>query len=194
MSVVSGILATMTAPRVALFVSLFITLLASAVGCGGSRYGYARQYEATDGEGAYLARSVDAAYEEVRRARPEDQPFVGWFGVVTSAPEVSGGVARMRMSLRTHQERHLCRSEYADSCRVTVTEREIGTYTVQIPIRAEDMREDQTRLAPGSLLRVYGRSAGEQDASGDPVIVAEWYRHWPRFTYVTTASAGSMRR
>ena len=194
MSVVSGILATMSTPRVALFVSLFTTLLVSALGCGGSRYGYARQYETADGESAYLTRSVDAAYEEVRRARPEDQPFVGWFGVVTSTPEVSGGVARMRMSLRTHQERHLCRTEYADSCRVTVTERELGTYTVQIPIRAEDTREDQTRLGPGSLLRVYGRSAGEQDASGDPVIVAEWYRHWPRFTYVTTGSAGSMRR
>ena len=88
----------MTAPRVALFVSLFTTLLFSASGCGGSRYGYARQYEAADGEGAYLARSVDAAYEEVRRARPEDQPFVGWFGVVTSAPEVSGGMANWQAS------------------------------------------------------------------------------------------------
>jgi hypothetical protein len=194
MSVDSGILARMKAPRVALFVSLFTTLVALASGCGGSRYSYARQYETADGENAYLTRSVDAAYEDVRRARPEDQPYVGWFAVVTSAPEVSGGVARMRMSLRTHQERHLCRTEYADSCRVTVTERELGTFTAQIPVRAEDMREDQTRLGPGSLLRIYGRSTGEQDASGDPVIVAEWYRHWPRFTFVTTASAGSMRR
>jgi hypothetical protein len=171
-----------------------LALLALAACGGGGRYGYARTYEPIDGERAYMERSADASYEEVRRARPEEQPYVGWFGVAVAPPEISGGTARVRLSLRAHQDRHLCSSEYADSCRVTVSEREIGTFTAQIPIRPEDASQGQERLWQGSLVRVYGRASGETDAAGDPVIVAEWYRHWPRHTFVTTAMSGSMRR
>jgi hypothetical protein len=164
-------------------------------GCGGGgRFGYARTYEPIDGERAYIERSVDASYEEVRRARREEQPYVSWFGVVLGAPEISGGTARVRVSLRAHQERHLCASEYADSCRVTVSERELGTFTAEIPIRPEDASAGVERLWQGSLVRVYGRSQGGSDAAGDPVIVGEWYRHWPRNTFVTTAMSGRMRR
>ncbi len=161
---------------------------------GGGRYGYARTYEPADGERAYMERASDASYEEVRRARPEDQPNVSWFGVVLGAPELEGDHARVRLSLRAHQERHLCSSEYDDSCRVTVSDREIGTFSAIIPVRAEDLVAGPERLGAGSLLRVYGRSHGETDASGDPVVVADWYRHWPRYTFVTTAMSGRMRR
>lgn len=141
-----------------------------------------------------MERSVDASYEEVRRARPEDQPYVSWFGIALGAPEVHGQTARVRLSLRAHQERHLCSSEYADSCRVTVSEREIGTFTAEIPLRPEDAASGTERLGQGSLLRVYGRASAEQDSAGDPVIAADWYRHWPRHTFVTTAMSGRMRR
>jgi hypothetical protein len=175
--------------------SLLSLLGLSLAACGGGgRYGYARAYEPIDGERAYMERSVDASYEEVRRARPEEQPNVSWFGVVLGAPEISGGTARVRLSLRAHQERHLCATENADSCRVTVTERELGTFTAQIAIRPEDASSGTDRLWQGSLVRVYGRSQGEEDASGDPVVVADWYRHWPRNTFVTTAMSGRMRR
>lgn len=160
---------------------------------GGGRYGYARTYEPIDGERAYMERTVDASYEEVRRTRPEEQVSLSWFGVALGPPEMHDGVARVRLSLRAHQERHLCDSEYADSCRVTVSERELGTFTAQFTVRAEDLA-GEGRLWQGSLVRVYGRASGEQDAQGDPVIVAEWYRHWPRHTFVTTAMSGRMRR
>jgi hypothetical protein len=174
---------------------LGLSLVLSLAACGGGgRYGYARAYEPIDGERAYMERSADASYEEVRRARPEEQPYVSWFGVALGPPEISGGTARVRLSLRAHQERHLCSTEYADSCRVTVSERELGTFTAQFAIRPEDASSGTDRLWQGSLVRVYGRSQGEQDASGDPVIVGEWYRHWPRNTFVTTAMSGRMRR
>lgn len=164
-------------------------------GCGGAgRYGYARSYEPADGERAYMERAVEASYEEVRRARPEDQPYLSWFGVALGPPAIDGGTARVRLSLRAHQERHLCATEHADSCRVTVSERALGTFTAQIAIRPEDAAPGQERLWQGSLLRVYGRAIGERDEHGDPVIVADWYRHWPRHTFVTTAMASRMRR
>jgi len=42
-------------------------------------------------------------------------------------------------------------------------------------------------------VRVYGRSSGN-DASEQPVIEAEWYRHWPAHYFVTTSAASTMRR
>ncbi len=185
-------------PRSSLVAVLSLLTLATALGLagcgGGGRYGYARTYEPIDGERAYMERSVDASYEEVRRTRPEEQPYVGWFGVALGPPEIDGSTARIRVSLRAHQERHLCGSEYADSCRVTVSEREIGTFTAVLPIRPEDASSGESRLWQGSLIKIYGRASGESDASGDPVVVAEWYRHWPRHTFVTTAMSGRMRR
>lgn len=175
--------------------SLIVLSSLSLTACGGGgQYGYARTYEPIDGERAYMERSTDASYEEVRRARAEEQPYVSWFGVALGPPEIHDGVARVRLSLRAHQDRHLCGTEYADSCRVTVSERELGTFTAQFPIRAADASSGPERLWQGSLVRVYGRSQGEEDASGDPVIVGEWYRHWPRHTFVTTAMSGRMRR
>jgi hypothetical protein len=191
----SGILAPMSGLRTPSFVISFLAFSLALGACGGGgRYGYARTYEPIDGERAYMERATDASYEEVRRARPEEQPYVSWFGIALGPPETHDGVTRVRLSLRAHQERHLCDSEYADSCRVTISERELGNFTAQITMRPEDASSGNERLWQGSLVRVYGRSVGESDASGDPVIVGEWYRHWPRHTFVTTAMSGRMRR
>jgi hypothetical protein len=175
--------------------SLFLaSLLALVPACAGAgRYGYAHEYASIDGEDAYLHRVVDASYEEVRRARPENQPFVGWFGVVVEPPTTEGDVTTLVLSLRAHQDRHLCSSGSSHSCRVTVSDREIGRFTAHIHERAEDAAEGTLRLAVGSLVRVYGRSTGE-DASDQPIIDAEWYRHWPAHYFVTTSAAASMRR
>lgn len=164
-------------------------------GCGGNPYGYAHEYEPADGEGAYMDRATELSYEEVRRARPENQQMVGWFGVVVEPPQMQdGGRARVVLSLRAHQDRHLCSSSSSDSCRVTVSDREIGRFTAIVPVREED-RSGPRRLWTGSLLKVYGTATGEEDeAHGGPILAAEWYRHWPPHYYVTTASARSMRR
>lgn len=171
-----------------------VVLLALVPACGGGgRYGYAHEYSNVDGEDAYARRVVDASYEEVRRARLEDQAFIGWFGVVIEPPVTEGAVTTLVLSLRAHQDRHLCSTGSSDSCRVTVSEREIGRFTAHVHERPEDAAEGTLRLAVGSLVRVYGRSVGN-DASDFPIIDAEWYRHWPAHYFVTTSAAASMRR
>ncbi|AKF11543.1 hypothetical protein DB32_008692 [Sandaracinus amylolyticus] len=141
-----------------------------------------------------MERATELSYEEVRRTRPEEQPLVGWFGVVLEPPVAQDdGRARVLLSLRAHQDRHLCGDESGDSCRVTVSDREIGRFVALIPMREED-RAGARRLWTGSLVKVYGVATGEEDTENGPVLGAEWYRHWPPHYYVTTAAAGRMRR
>jgi hypothetical protein len=170
-------------------------LLGGVPGCGSAGpYGYARTYEALDVERPHLAQAVEASYEEVRRARPENAPYISWFGVVTALDvDAATGAVRAAVSLRVHQDRHLCSDGSSGSCRVTVSDREIGTFTATFTIHDED-REGARRLWTGSLVRVYGRATGEADESGGPIIAADYYRHWPIHTFVTTNAASSMRR
>ena len=179
--------------RRVLFVLTVLGLAIAYAGCGSGQYGYAHEYETYGDEGRYLEQAADLSYEEVRRTRPEEQRMVGWFGVLLAPPEVQGSTVRVQLSLRAHQDRHLCSTSASDSCRVTVSAREIGRFTAILPLRPED-REGRTRLWTGSLVRVYGTATGETDADDGPVLQAQWYRHWPAHYYVTTAAAGSMRR
>lgn len=182
--------------RTRTLVALSLALAATAAaGCGGGQYGYAHTYEPLGEEQAYMQRAVELSYEEVRRTRPEQQQMVGWFGVVTEPPQAQeDGRVRVVLSLRAHQERHLCETSSSDTCRVTVSSREVGRFTAVIPMREED-RAGARRLWTGSLLKVYGTATGEEDeAHAGPILMADWYRHWPPHYYVTTASAGSMRR
>ncbi|UJR84951.1 hypothetical protein [Sandaracinus amylolyticus] len=179
-----------------LFRTLFVlSILASIAGCGGGgAYGFSRNYEPLGEERTYMERAAELSYEEVRRTRPEEQRLVGWFGVVLEPPAMQeDGRARVLLSLRAHQDRHLCGDEGSDSCRVTVSEREIGRFVALIPMREED-RAGAHRLWTGSLVKVYGIATGEEDTEHGPVLGAEWYRHWPPHYYVTTAAAGRMRR
>lgn len=172
-----------------------LVLLFGIAGCGGGgQYGFAHQYEPLGEERPYLDRAEELSYEEVRRTRPEEQRLVEWFGVVVEPPQPQeDGTARVLLSLRAHQDRHLCASSSSDSCRVTVSEREIGRFTAIVLIRAED-RAGPRRIWTGSLLKIYGTATGEESEDGGPLMRVEWYRHWPPHYYVTTGSAGSMRR
>ena len=173
---------------------LCVALFAVLPSCGGGgQYGYGREYQPLGEEQAYLRRTTETAYEEVRRARPEDQHFISWFGVVAEPPVTENGVTRLVLSLRAHQDRHLCAEAGSETCRVTVSDREIARFTALISERPEDAREGELHLWTGSLVRIYGTSTGN-DAADLPIIQAEWYRHWPVHYYVTTAAAGSMRR
>ena len=169
--------------------------LATAAGCGsGGPYGFSRTYEPLDAERPLFDSAVESSYEEVRRTRPEDAPLISWFGLVTALDvDAATGAVRATMSLRVHQDRHLCSDGTSGSCRVTISDREIGTFTGRFTIHDED-REGARRLWPGSLVRIYGRASGESDESGGPVIDAEYYRHWPIHTFVTTSASSSMRR
>lgn len=180
-----------------LLIALCLALSVVVAGCGGAGpYGYAREYEPIDGERAWIERSHELSYEEVRRMRPEvaANETVGWFGVVTEEPVTEGSSMRLTLSLRAHQERHLCDAAESSSCRVTVSQREIGVFTATISPRPEDLAEGRNRLWTGSLVRVYGTPTGVNDEQDRPVIQGQWYRHWPHGTYVTTFAASSMRR
>ncbi len=163
-------------------------------GCGGAgAYGYAPTYAPLSAEQDHLEAAVDLSYEEVRRdADGHRSTLLGWFGTVERL-ERDGERATVRLSLRTLAPRNLCADETDASCRVTVSEREGGTFTTSFPLHADD-REGENKLWQGSLVRVYGRPTGEVNDEDGVFLETTWYRHWPRGTYVTTAARGAMRR
>jgi hypothetical protein len=170
----------------------FISLVACG---GGNQYGYAREYVPLSDEEAFIEKTVDENYEDVRRD-PESfrATLISWFGVVTKVtPEQSTGTVKVAMELRFHQERHLCADQFESSCKVTVSERSGGPFTAILKLRSEDVGGEK-RLYDGSLVRVYGKPNGDLDDRGGPVLIGSYYRHWPRNTFVTTALHNSMRR
>lgn len=176
------------------FVLDVLFVLAASVGCGGNPYGYAPEYQTLSEEAPHNERATELSYEEVRRDPEGHQDrTLGWFGVVTAFKQEPDGKARIGLSLRFHQERHLCAGPTDDTCRVTISERSGGPFTAVINVRAEDL-VGSTRLNVGSLVRLYGRVNGDLDDEGGPIVLADYYRYWPHGAYVTTASRNSMRR
>ncbi len=166
-------------------------------GCGGSLYGYSRSYQNWDRESEFRAREENPTYEEVRRARPEtyDGHVIGWFGVVTSVVWTTSDSATVTLQFRPHEERHLCRGEDDDTCRVTVGARDLGEFVVTIPsVRLVDRQGQGSPIFEGSLLKVYASYRGEMSETLSPILHAEWYRHWPAHTYVDTRANAYMRR
>lgn len=160
-------------------------------GCGGGgQYGYAPEYAPLSSEDSHMEAVTEVSYEDIRRD-PADYASVtvGWFGVVTAVLE--GGA--VEMTYRTLAARNLCRDERDSSCRVTVSERAGGPFTARLQMRPEDL-DGENRLWIGSLVKAYGSPQGDFDENGGPIIQADYYRHWPRGTYVTTGSRGNMRR
>lgn len=177
--------------------TLCAALTLASLGCAGAgRFGYARSYSPLDDERAWLSRTDEAIYDDVRR-NPDAyrERVVDFFGVVTEVQGGRGGEpSRVALQIRTHQPRHLCADEAESTCRVTVSASNGGPFTALVPLRDEDTA-GENRVQVNSLLRVYGTVVqGEYDANGGPVLRASYYRHWPRGEYVTTANAGAMRR
>jgi hypothetical protein len=194
---------TYASPRLARFRAPFAALAAVTLtgwlgllmSCGGAGpYGYARTYEPMLSEKGHLERSEERAYEEVKRA-PYDfkATEIAWFGVVTEVSELPDGFTELTLSFRPHQARHLCRDEYADSCRVTVSDASQGNFVARVQLKDEE-KTGKERVWVGSLLKVYGMPTGDYDEQGDPVLDAKFYRHWPRGYYVTTAQRSAMKR
>lgn len=163
-------------------------------GCGGAgAYGYAPTYVPLSVEEDHLEAAVDLSYEEVRRdADGHRSTKLGWLGTVERI-SVEGDRATLRLSFRTLTPRNLCADETDASCRVTVSEREGGTFTTTVTMHPED-RDGDDKLWQGSLVRIYGNPTGAVDEENGVFLETTYYRHWPRGTYVTTAARGSMRR
>lgn len=173
-----------------------LVIFATLTSCGGAgQYGYAREYEPLSEEEDLFEKAEFANYEDVRRdPGAYKTKLISWFGLVTGVTtDRTTGKVKVAMDLRFHQERHLCYDPFDNSCRVTISERSGGPFTAIIELRSEDA-SGENRLYEGSLLRVYGKPNGEFDDQGGPILVASYYRHWPRNTFVTTAMQSRMRR
>ena len=165
-----------------------------AVACGGGEYGFARTYAPLGAEGTHFEQAQQPTYQDlVREPNKYKEVEIGWFGVVSGVAAGKNGRTRLTLSLRAHQARHLCSEESSASCRVTVSEASLATFTADIALSSSELN-GKDRVWPGSLLKLYGYYTGEYSEETGPVIDVVYYRHWPRGTYVTTAARGAMRR
>lgn len=166
-----------------------------AAGCGANLYGYARQYEPLEDEAPLLAQAIQPPFVDLQRDPASFQGrLIGWFGVVREVVPQDDGTVLVRMSQRAHVERHLCSDRSDSSCRVTVSERHAGDFSVRVRLHPGADCEGENRVQRESLLRVYGYPTGDYDVNGGPFLGVEYYRHWPRGQYVDTTSQYTMRR
>jgi hypothetical protein len=163
---------------------------------GAGPYGHAPQYAPLGDEGAMVAGARD--YDPVMVGRqPEEwrKGKVVLLGVVDRRAAGPGGQALLTLSVRRLELRNLCENANDDdSCRVTVSDKDFGVVHALVSLRGDDDVGPRS-VGLRSLMRIVGVIG--QDASrsdGDIVVHATWYRHWPAFTYVTTASASLMRQ
>jgi hypothetical protein len=162
--------------------------------CGANQYNFARSYEPLADEQLHYDTAGVITYEEVKRDPNGFQTSeVAWFGVVTAVGDLPDGRTRLFLSLRSHQERHLCSDEREASCRVTVSARDLGPFSADVLLSKEEKLGTE-RVWVGSLVKIYGRPTGDYDDDGGPILDSKYHRHWPRGTYVTTAQRAGMRR
>jgi hypothetical protein len=180
------------------FVSrVFLCLsLVSLAGCrGAGPYGHSRVYVPASGEDRVTSPAVE--YDAFGFERSPDKlkgKRVWLFGVVTQRRPGPGGATNVALSLRTLQPRNLCDNDDEDSCRVTISEREMGRAHALLMLKGED-ELGELSVGLGSLVRVVGHVAEEIDAAdGTGVVRGDFYRHWPRGFYVTTKAAAVMHR
>jgi hypothetical protein len=173
---------------------LLVAFACCALGCGGGSYGHTRTYEPLISEKPHFDRAQELSYEQVKRA-PYDYKAtqIAWFGVVEKIEALPDGRTALRLGFRTHQARHLCKDEYQDSCRVTVSQTSSGPFVARLQLSDAEKNTDQ-RVWVGSLMKLYGTPTGDYDEHGDPVLEVSYHRHWPRGTYVTTAQRRAMKR
>lgn len=169
----------------------------SAVGCrSAGPYGYAINYAPTSEEekAAVGAREYDPVMYS-REPETWRKSKAALFGVVTGRAPGPGGAAYLTLSVRKLETRNLCSNKNdEDTCRVTVSDRDFGIVHVLAALRPEDDIGEHSTGA-GSLVRAVGTFGEDVDpADGAPVLRAAFYRHWPRYFYVTRSAADLMRQ
>lgn len=169
----------------------------SLAACGGAgAYGYAPTYAPTSDEEA--ATKDAREYDPVMYGREPEKWHAGravLFGVVTGRAPGPGGAAYFTLSVRKLDTRNLCSNANDDStCRVTVSDRDFGIVHAIVKLRPEDEVGEKS-ASVGSLLRVAGTFGEDVDPNdGAPVMRATFYRHWPRYYWVTRSKADLMRQ
>jgi hypothetical protein len=177
--------------------SALAVLASLASGChGAGPYGHAPQYAPLGDEDATVAGARE--YDPVMVGRQPDEWRKGrvvLFGVVDKRAAGPGGQAMLTLSVRRLEMRNLCdNANDDDTCRVTVSDKDFGVVHALVSLRGDDDVGPRS-VGLRSLVRIVGGIG--QDASqsdGGTVVHASWYRHWPAFTYVTTASASVLRQ
>jgi hypothetical protein len=157
-------------------------------------YGHSKLYAPASAEERAIGGTKEyGAHLERTSDKSKDRSF--WlFGVVTNRGSGTGGAAYLALSIRALQPRNLCESDDEDSCRVTVSEREMGRVHALVALGSEDdMGQESVGL--GSLVRLVGTMSQDLDPNdGTPIVRANYYRHWPRGFYVTTKASSFMKR
>lgn len=159
-------------------------------------HGYAARYTATSDEKS--AGEGAREYDPVMYGREPEAWRKGKtaiFGVVAGRAPGPGGAAYLTLSVRKLETRNLCsNANDEDTCRVTVSDRDFGVVHVLAKLRPEDDMGEHS-VGVGSLVRAVGVFGEDVDpAGGGPIMRATFYRHWPRYFYVTRASADLMRQ
>jgi hypothetical protein len=156
-------------------------------------YGYSRTYTplSAESEAAEGVRDYDPVMAERDKVEWRKHKS-SLFGVVTKRAEGPAGMAYVTLSMRNLEVRNLCEAMEESTCRVTVSEHEFAVVHALLKLApADDIGEKS--LNRGSLVRVIGKLTDEVDQEdGMPVVKAEYYRHWPRNYFVTTASRPDM--
>ncbi len=171
---------------------LFALLLLAGCSSAGP-YGFSRTYSplSAESDAAEGAKEYDPVMAERDKAEWKKSK-VSVFGIVTKRAEGPGGTAYVTLSVRSLEARNLCDTLDEETCRVTVGEREFAIVHATLKLTpADDLGEKS--LNRGSLVRVLGKLTDEVDTEdGSPVLKADYYRHWPRNFFVTTASRADM--
>jgi hypothetical protein len=117
------------------------------------------------------------------------------FGVVTNRGTGPGGGAYVALSVRRLEPRNVCENmNDKDSCRTTVSDHDFGVVHALLSLAPDD-DIGPLSIGIGSLLRVVGTFAEQADpADGAPIVKGTYYRHWPRYYFVTKSSAKDMRQ
>lgn len=179
------------------FRPIFLALPLAAAACGGAGpYGHSPKYVPLGDETRAVAGARE--YDPIMVQRDPD----GWrkkptslFGVVTARGTGPGGGTYLTLSVRTLEPRNLCDNMHDDdSCRVTVSDRDFGVVHAIVQLHGEDDVGEHS-VGGGSLLRLVGMIGEDVDPEdGTPILRATYYRHWPRYFYVTKSAAREMRQ
>lgn len=157
-------------------------------------YGYSRTYAAlgAEADAADGAREYDPVMAERDKAAWRKNR-TSLFGVVLKRVPGPSGLAYVTLSLRTLEVRNLCEALDEQTCRVTVSEHEFAIVHAQLKLAPSDDLGEKS-LNRGSLVRVVGKLTDDVDRDdGGVVLRADYYRHWPRNFFVTTASRSGMQ-
>jgi hypothetical protein len=177
-------------------VALRFAFALAVTSCSAGPYGHAPQYAPRSDEAGAIAGARE--YDPIMFARQPDEWRKGnvvLFGVVTNRGAGPGGGSYLALSVRRLEPRNLCENmNDNDTCRVTVSDRDFGVVHALVRLSGEDDVGEHS-VGAGSLVRLVGKFGEDVDPNdGGAILRATWYRHWPRYSFVTSAARGQMRQ